>query len=324
MIAVPVPFPVEAPYQVKADLKRIEEDDFSPQWLVRDAQAKDYLSGKLAALANQTVWPWFVQESALESNVVSVVLERLSAVYSNLFVRIHDDAWQFVSLGLQCDRAGHVHINRLLNTIEARCAQWLILQDKVHRLWHCLALSLQEDFALMHRTEQGFVAEALHVCFPSGWAPSAKFTQDLGQIHDPVADGERLRASTKPLSIAMVNKGPFVRYVWTLCSSHHLSEHPCLKAQRAALAPYQAGEPVFFRCERQVTVPFPEQARSLFLIRVFTANLNQMIQSKDRAAILIAAIESMTQASKKYKAIEAFIPQALQVCHAVLAKEDSL
>ena len=321
---IAVPFPVEAPYQVKADLKRIEEDNFSPQWLIRDAQANEYLNGKLAALANPSVWPWFAQESAVESNIASIVIARLAAIYPNLFVRIHDDAWQFISLGLQCDRAGNVHINRLLNTIEARCAQWLILQSKGHRLWHCLALSLQEDFALMHRTDHGFIAEALHVCFPSGWAPSAKFTQDLGQIHDPVADGERLRASTKPLSIAMVNKGPFVRYVWTLCSSHHLSEHPHLKAQRSALAPYIAGDAVFFRCERQVTVPFAKQSRSLFLIRVFAANLEEVIDSKDRAATLIAAIESMTPASKKYKAIEAFIPQALLFCRSVLAKEDSL
>ena len=320
---IAIPFPVEAPYQVKADLKRIEEDVFSAQLLWRDAQAKQYLNGKLASLANRELCAWLAKESALESHVIDVLLARLSEGYPDLFVRINESAWQFVTLGLQCDWAGNIHINRLLNTIEARCAQWLLLQDAVHRLWHCLALSLQEDFALMHKTEHGFIAEALHVCFPSGWSPQTKFTQDLSQIHDPVADGDRLRASTKPLSFAMVNKGPFVRYVWTLCSGDHLSEHPYLKAERAASAPYQAGSPVFFRCERQVTLAFADQSRSLFLIRVFTASLEQVINSKKRAATLIAAIESMTPASKQYKSIEALIPQALLVCHAVQAKEDT-
>ena len=323
MIPLAIPFPVEAPYQVKADLKRIEEDDFSTQWLWRDAQLTQYLNGKLASLANQALCPWLVKESAFETNVIDVLIARLAWVNPDLFVRINDTAWQFIYLGLQCDQAGNVHISRLLNTIEARCVQWLLFQKKAHRLWHCLALSLQEDFALMHKTEHGFIAEALHVCFPSGWSPQTKFTQDLSQIHEPVADGDRLRASTKPLSIAMVNKGPFVRYVWTLCSGDHLSEHPHLKAQRAAASPYQAGATVFFRCERQVTIPFAEHSRSLFLIRVFSANLEQVIDNKDRATTLIAAIESMTPASKQYKAIEAFIPQTLLVCQAALASGDS-
>ena len=130
MIPLAIPFPVEAPYQVKADLKRIEEDDFSTQWLWRDAQLTQYLNGKLASLANQALCPWLVKESAFETNVIDVLIARLAWVNPDLFVRINDTAWQFIYLGLQCDQAGNVHINRLLNSIEARCVQWLLLQNK--------------------------------------------------------------------------------------------------------------------------------------------------------------------------------------------------
>ena len=334
---VAVPFPVEAPYQVKADLKRVDEDVFSNKLIVRDALARQYLSAKLVALANPALSAWLVQDSATESKVITAILNTIATVSPDLIIPIHAHAWQFLDLGLQCDLAGELHVNRLLDTIEARCVQWLLLQNKAHRLWHCLALSLQEDFALMHQSDRGFTAEALHVCFPSGWSPQIKFMQDLGQIHGPVADGDRLRASTKPLAGAMVSKGPFVRYVWTLCGSDHLSEHPVLKAQRAdkyQSPEYKSLEPrrerpesesepednqlnlptVFFRCERQITIPLAAYARSLFLIRVFVKPLENVLHSQERAALMSAAIESMSPASKQYKSIEHLVNPALTIC----------
>ena len=314
-----MPFPVEVPYQVKADLKRVDEDVFSPDLVVRDAQAKSYLSAKLVALSNPALSSWLVQHSALESSVMTSLLDYFVAITPDLIVPIHAHAWQFVCLGLQCDEAGEIHVNRMLDTLEARCVQWLMLQPKAHRVWHCLAFSLQEDFALMHQSDQGFTAEALHVCFPSGWSPSLKFSQDLGQIHGPVADGDRLRASTKPLAVAMVNKGPFVRYVWTLSACAHLSEHPLLKAQRAAANTSKtqvATNPVYFRCERQITIPFAAYARSLFLIRVFVAPL-QTVLTPARAATLATAIDSMSPASKQYKSIEHLIQPALDICQQI-------
>ncbi len=155
---------------------------------------------------------------------------------------------------------------------------------------------------MMHLDQERFYAELMHVCFPTGWDPAEKFRQSLGVIHQPVADGERLMKATQNLTVAMVNKGPFVRYVWTLSPTPQLSLHPLVKPhqsyERAATI-----DQVYFRCERQITIPIAQLNRACFLIRVFVAPVTIVANSQERRYILRDALNSMSAASVAYKGI---------------------
>ncbi len=163
-----------------------------------------------------------------------------------------------------------------------------------------LTLSLQEDFAVMVPDADGSLrAQILSVYFASGWSPEEKLGQSMAAIHEPVADNRALMKSTAAMSQAMVHKGPFVRYVWTLAGSDALARAP----GEDTMASVARWEDLWFRSERQITVPLWGEA-SLFLIRVDVRPLVQMLETPERWAILEAALRSMSPEVLAYKSIE--------------------
>ena len=202
-------------------------------------------------------------------------------------------------------------------------------------LAYAWSLGMQEDFVLM--AGQGsaalpareVVAEAMLVSFPSGWSPETKLGQSLSRIHRPVADGQALRRASSSLSQAMLEKGPFVRHVWTLSNSPHLSQHPRpsqrpLSSQRPLPSRHRllsqqrlsptvrkatdqepgAADPmghIWFRCERQTTIPLAEHHRAVFLIRLYLVPLAQAAHDEERRAALVSALRSMSDEVIRYK-----------------------
>ncbi len=163
-----------------------------------------------------------------------------------------------------------------------------------------LTLSLQEDFAVMVPDADGSLrAQILSVYFASGWSPEEKLGQSMAKIHEPVAENQALMKSTAAMSQAMVSKGPFVRYVWTLAGSDALARAP----GQDTMASVTRFEDLWFRSERQITVPLWGEA-SLFLIRVDIRPLVQMVETPARRAILEAALRSMSPEVLAYKSIE--------------------
>jgi len=153
-----------------------------------------------------------------------------------------------------------------------------------------LALSVQEDLVLM----KGPLLEALWVCFPSNWNPHDKIGRSFAEIHTPVPHSEKLQAAQANVAKAMSEKGPFVRYVWGLTFDPSLSAHP----DRPKVL---EGQQVYFRTERQTTLPLPELGRSWFLIRVYIAPVEQVANSPARRAALREAMRTMPEAHKAYK-----------------------
>lgn len=142
-------------------------------------------------------------------------------------------------------------------------------------------------------------AQILSVYFASGWAPQEKLGQSMAAIHEPVAENQALIRSTTAMSQAMLHKGPFVRSVWTLAGSDALARAP----GEDTMGSISQVEDLWFRSERQVTVPLAGEA-SLFLIRVDVRPLVQMIQAPQHRAILEAALRSMSPEVLRYKSIE--------------------
>lgn len=164
-----------------------------------------------------------------------------------------------------------------------------------------LSLALQEDFALLERPE----AEAdrlivLSVCFPSGWEPERLLGSSFRTVHAPIPEfGDVARAATK-LVDAMVERGPYVRFVWTLVADDRLDHHPTHAPRDAWLGASRG----FLRVERQLTIPFREDRGSLFLIRTYVTPLEVLEPTERRA--LRDAFDGMSESVRRYKGLEGF------------------
>ena len=158
-----------------------------------------------------------------------------------------------------------------------------------------LALQIQEDVAVMH---QGHLA-AICFCFPSSWIPGQRVGMSLMSIHEPVADGDRLRSVSQRIAETMADpgQGSFRRHVWTITNSGELSQHPSSKSQHI---PCDINE-LWFRLETQTTWPLGDGETSLFFVNVETVPLIELWQDPEKQKQLQDSIKSMTDAVLTYK-----------------------
>jgi hypothetical protein len=139
-----------------------------------------------------------------------------------------------------------------------------------------LGLQLEEDIAIL----QNGVVKAILFCFPSGFIPVEKLGQNFFQMHQPVADNQKLlRASDKVTELISRPGAQFRRNVWTLTTSPKLSRHPIYKN----LEPPVTGiDELYFRYETQTTVGLDNNI-SLFFVKVDVTKFNELppdLQSK--------------------------------------------
>ena len=93
-----------------------------------------------------------------------------------------------------------------------------------------------------------------------------------------------------------MNKGPFIRYNWTLTSSPILNQHPTKNIGKD----FDNGD-LFLRVERQVLKGFAEIHSVLFLIRTYVADVKTLEKSQREA--LANAIDKMSDEELKYKGL---------------------
>ncbi len=180
-----------------------------------------------------------------------------------------------------------------------------------HEFFVALTLSLQEDFALMvPDLDGGLSAQVLSVVFPSGWNPAEKLGRSLLDIHGPVADNAALQRGTPAMAQAMISKGPFIRHVWTLAGNNRLGRAP----HDDTLADIHHVDDLWFRCERQLTIPLAGHA-SLFLIRVFVAPYRDVVSTPERQQSIIHALRAMSPATIAYKNISRAVDLILKSTH---------
>lgn len=185
--------------------------------------------------------------------------------------------------------------------------RWIASRPAAEQPLHALGLAVQPDLAWVEIPPSGtqVIAALLHVCWPSGWDPAAKIGLDFAAIHAPVADGEMLRSAAVGLSRALVDRGPLVRHVWTVTASGTRSRHPADPPEPAP----DSAETAWLRCERQVSLPLGTAgglpASALFLIHLHVHPLAQAVMPPQRRALLLAALESMSDATLRYKRLEA-------------------
>lgn len=178
-----------------------------------------------------------------------------------------------------------------------------------------LALGMQEDFVILkdHGAKRGFETTFLSVCFPSNWAPPDKLGKDFMAIHAPVADNSALmRARTGIESIAF-RQQPMLRYVWLLSPNGDLAQDPWVRQQNwESVLAESDGDPdallsrVYFRVERQSTLPLPVLQHAVFFIRVLVCPLSTVLAvAPVRATTLAHSLASMSDTFVAYRGMQA-------------------
>lgn len=273
MADIDCPFPVAPEYAVRADLQKLGDAPL----LVEDQDWAHWMRQKRERLAHADAWQ---RAPSLDDARLADLAQRVAVAFQSA---VPDGP---------VDRAGGLPWASLPSGLPP--ADFLL----------GLTLSLQEDLVLMVRDERDEpTAQWLSVCFPSGWRPAEKLGQSMIRIHAPVADNARLQQAAGGLAQAITSKGPFLRHVWTLAGSGSLHKDP----DADAFDGVRSLDDLWFRCERQITVPLGGNA-SLFLIRVFVAPLGTVAASPERFECLRRALASMSPAVVEYKGLGKVMP----------------
>jgi hypothetical protein len=172
-----------------------------------------------------------------------------------------------------------------------------------------LGRALVEDFAVLRRDDAGTDRVLwLHACFPSGWRPEHVIGHSFAQIHAPIPVFEAVARKTESLVEALVTRGPYVRFVWTVTADDELDHHP---EQGRRLAWSAATARAFLRVERQTTVPLPRESGCVFLIRTYQYDFAEL--SPENRRILAKALEQMPPEILRYKSLTTALPRALEL-----------
>jgi hypothetical protein len=172
-----------------------------------------------------------------------------------------------------------------------------------------LARQLVEDFAVLRLYPDGTDRVLwLHACFPSGWRPEQVIGQGFSRIHQRIPAFDAIAQKTTSLLRAMVTRGPYVRFVWTISADDELDHHPELGQRLAWSSSTPRG---FLRVERQTTVPLPAVAGCIFLIRTYLYGFDELTPAQ--RGILARALTLMPPELASYKGLLAAVPRALEL-----------
>lgn len=313
-----VPFATAPTYAVRADLTRLGQlpahvRDAGPPTLVRlDADAGRALGHALAELRAAPDAVRAVDAAADPERLTAVARALAAALEREGDPRVRGEGggWAFPWLGVGVGLGGALEVRgpaadapSELAARAAEAAAWLAegRSGPAPRLLDALALALQEDLVVMTRARPGDGGRAayLNVVAPSGWDPGAHAGASFARLHAPVPHRAPLDAAAGALVDALVARGPFVRHVWSLAPDDALGRHP----RRSAAAPAAPPERLWYRVERQTTLPVPEADAFAFLIRVYAAPLAQVVADPARRAAVAAAVASMDDALLAYKGL---------------------
>lgn len=314
--ALGAPFPVAAPYRVRADLARLADEravprsvDAGPPTVFRDAADwPDLLGERLDALeaAPERVRAIDPAVDPERLQLAADAIARRAAGEVPGRVRRDGAALVLPRLGLRVEPGGR--LRREVgpdDTVDERSRDRVLAllaeRPAALRAAEALALALDEDLVLLAAGASGEGRVAwLHVCFPSGWDPGAMAAASFAQLHAPVPGAAALLRAGPALVRAMLSKGPYVRYVWGLSPDGARSRHP----DRAC--PMPAEHPLaeaWLRVERQTTLALPEASLALFAIGVHVTPLRVALSSAERRDAFAAAVASLGPAERRYKGV---------------------
>jgi len=169
-----------------------------------------------------------------------------------------------------------------------------------------LSNQVQEDMAIFQLTDDADYLAAIHLCAPNHWSPADKIGKPFDTIHQPVAEMGKMLKNYRIMLESIVQKGgPYTRFAWGLATDDRLNHHPDAPPQITNSdwnGRTQESSDLYLRVERQNLVGFPTVNAILFTIRTYHYRVDELTTFEKSK--LKEAIDSMTEATKKYKGID--------------------
>ena len=338
------PFPVAPQPRIRADIYRFdalpdyyrEAEQSGAGHFVLDAAFTEYLEQKLQILqqAPQLHRCYHCPDAEQAAGLAAALWQVLALFAQEQPHCLQADAAGYVlpQLGLRLIKQ---NLTAELSLEPAQAPQaalgqriyaYLQQQQGLARLLDVVGLCMQEDIVIMRGTSNQATreaasdntandyAEALQVCFPSAWNPRSRLGQDFGAIHAPVAHSYRLQQAQPRVMQALLSKGPFLRFVWSISPHASLNHNPAWPASgynQPASDDLPSLEQLYFRVERQTTCAFPALQRCMFSIRIFQQPLLEVVHNADRRQRLGQALQAMDAAHLRYKSLDKLLPMLL-------------
>lgn len=241
-------------------------------------------------------------DAPVAAAVARLMTERLAAEYPNLFKRAPDS--------LDCRLPGE----RLVFGTDLRLVRveaGAPLSPPYADAFDALCCQIPEDIAIIRAAPgRGDWIAALHLCSPSHWGAEAKIGGDFRATHAPVPGFERVNQAAPSLVAAMIERGPFVRFVWGVSGDARLNHHPepppgvdPAAWRGRAFRSDAEGPPCWVRVERQALWGLPEVGAALFAIRTYLLDGNAVRADPAERALLRAGLLSMSPESRAYKSV---------------------
>jgi hypothetical protein len=262
--------------------------------------------------------------SRLQAGLLRLGTDFGNGVLDQRFFQIDDQYEHYLAEKRALDRAGrprHARHGWLADTPARQAAHEVVLawmRDTLAREYpermplerpdetylspyDAIVRNLQEDMAVVQRTAGGTDELIMvHVSFPGAWRSDQALGKSFLAIHVPVPGFADEPAVAASMVSAMVERGPYVRFVWSACVDDFLDHHPDLGLRGSWEGATGGG---FLRVERQLTVPLPAVEASVFLIRVLIYPFSSL--SAEQRQTLADAIALMPEDVRRYKGLEA-------------------
>ncbi len=306
-------FPLEkGVYEVAPGLRKLgtpfgngERDGYFLQF---DEQLGQFLESKRAC-RRENLHKYYAKKDlapSSEAALVSLLIERLCAEHPGLFSLSESSkgkrlVCRFTGETLHLDSQG-----KLLGVEALQPPPNPPYADAID----ALVSQMPEDIALTQVGEGGTDWLAVgHVCSPSHWSITDKIGQSFFEVHEYVPGAEKMNRTASQLVQGAIQKGPYVRFVWSFVTDNRLNQNPYppagFTAEQWHSAPLNLSTecPFFLRIERQVTWGLPSVKAFAFAIRVYFRSAPEIRCNPAERDLLKSTLQSMTVASKRYKRV---------------------
>ncbi len=254
----------------------------------------------------------------VEKEAVEFLIRKLTAEYPELFILTTQAGG---NRALECRLTEETLVTdsngNLVSTKSAVTPPYASAYD-------ALCSQLQEDIAILATEKQsdGSTRDwlaALSLCSPSHWAAEDKIGKTFFAIHEPIPGIEKINRAAAGFVDAMVNKGPYVRFVWGFGTDDRLNHHPIAPSgwdpkdwSGRSFDRNRPGSPFILRVERQVLHGLPAVGAGLFAIRVSFIEGTLIRKNPRDRDLLKSALLSMNPASRGYKGLEGHLEEVLK------------
>lgn len=321
-ITLPAPrivFPVKFPYLVRSDMYKLgttvngyAEHDFF-------AVDSDYEKTIFACLDVLKTHPDHGRVYLDDD------LDALTACLWEVAQTIADDQPEFFAytdgqftaklLGLTFKRGEGVTFERelaMFPDLAEACYGHLQSVSGFDQICDMLRLNVQEDLVIgkIDPENNTDVMECMLVPLPSKWTPLEKIGLSFAGRHEVIPNSERLVSAAPRLVDAIMTKGPFVRYNWTLASDR-LAQDPTIMPNFKQtydtlndITDYDEMMAMYhFRVERQTLKAFPNLNRYLFVIHTYSYPFAEVLTREDRKQRLLDVLESIPDPVRKHRSM---------------------